>query len=473
VNVPILVIDDEPANLFALESLLDMPGVDIVTAASGAAGLHHLIEREFALILLDVNMPGLDGFETAALIRARPASAHTPIIFITAHSDDRARMLKAYETGAADYVLKPFEPVVLRSKVGVFVELFRAAEVKRRAAELELSNRRLETDLADQGRVAAQLAHQASHDNHTGLPNRHLFEEIVREALALSQRGGHHAAVAFVDLDRFKFINDTYGHAAGDEVLKETARRLSGAVRDSDVVARIGGDEFVVLLTEFVQWQESALVAEKIERHPDYSARGIQLQVHGVTLRQYKPSDADYALVANAPVVFARPNTVGKFTDIPLLLYCERLGDGSLRYSMIFSNEDGGTNTQALMARWGRATDIEYIYMRNRSDRGLELVNDDSWWWLKRNSERVFNDAKTAQSRNTEMTLMWNRWRSTLFSWYPNVIVIGPAGSWPFWSVRTIIFYGLSVVLWLSYFYAFFRLSRSSAPPHDHNPDRV
>src|SRR6478609_8567659 len=97
----------------------------------------------------------------------------------------------------------------------------------------------------------------------------------------------------------------------------------------------------------------------------------------------------------------------------------------------------------------GNTTDIEYIYMRNRSDRGLELINEDSWWWLK---------------RNTEMTLMWNRWRSTLFTWYPNVIAIGPAGSWPLWSMRTIIFYGLSVVLWVSYFYAFFRMRRSSAP---------
>ena len=92
----------------------------------------------------------------------------------------------------------------------------------------------------------------------------------------------------------------------------------------------------------------------------------------------------------------------------------------------------------------GRTTDIEYIYMRNRSDRGMELINDDSWWWLKRNSERVFNDAKTAQDRNTEMTLQWNRWRSTLLSKYPNAIAIGRAGSWPLWSVRTIVFYGLS-----------------------------
>jgi bacteriorhodopsin len=120
----------------------------------------------------------------------------------------------------------------------------------------------------------------------------------------------------------------------------------------------------------------------------------------------------------------------------------------------------------------GNTTDIEYIYMRNRSDRGLELINDDSWWWLKRNSERVFNDAKTAQDRNTEVTLMWNRWRSTLFSWYPNVIAIGPAGSWPLWSARTIIFYGLSVVLWLSYFYAFFRLRRQRLGRH-HNGDTL
>ena len=112
----------------------------------------------------------------------------------------------------------------------------------------------------------------------------------------------------------------------------------------------------------------------------------------------------------------------------------------------------------------GNTTDIQYIYMRNRSDRGLELTNDDSWWWLKRNSERVFNDAKTADARKTEMTLMWNRWRSTLFSWYPNVIAIGPAGFWPFWSPRTIGFYGLSIVLWLMYFYAFIWLTRSRAP---------
>ena len=118
----------------------------------------------------------------------------------------------------------------------------------------------------------------------------------------------------------------------------------------------------------------------------------------------------------------------------------------------------------------GNVTDIRYFFIRKAgSDRGLELINQDSWWWLKWNSSRILNDAMVAQSGNSEVTLMWNGWRSMLFSWYPNVIAIGPAGSWP-GSVRTLIFYGLSVVLWLTYFYAFFRLGRSSARVRDRNP---
>ena len=265
-NVPVLVVDDEPANLLAMEAVLAGAGIEFVGVASGADALRCLIERDFALILLDVNMPGLDGIETAALIRARPASAHIPIIFVTAHAGDTARMLKAYETGAADFVIKPYEPIVLRSKVAVFAELYRAAELKRHAAELEANNRVLEADAAINQQLAAQLAHQASHDVLTGLPNRSLFEEIVREALALARRNGQHAAVVFVDLDRLKHINDTFGHDAGDEVLRETARRLNRTIRESDVAARLGGDEFAVLLTGFVHWQESSLLAQRLLR---------------------------------------------------------------------------------------------------------------------------------------------------------------------------------------------------------------
>ena len=109
----------------------------------------------------------------------------------------------------------------------------------------------------------------------------------------------------------------------------------------------------------------------------------------------------------------------------------------------------------------GNTRDIEYLYMRNQADKGVELENEDSWWWFKRNSERVFNDAKTAQDRNSEMTVMWVRWRSQLFSWHPNVIAIRPSGDW--WSWRALAFYSLSVVLWLGYFAAFSLLGRRTS----------
>ena len=115
--------------------------------------------------------------------------------------------------------------------------------------------------------------------------------------------------------------------------------------------------------------------------------------------------------------------------------------------------------------RRGNTSDIEYIYMRNRADKGMELINEDSWWWLKRNSERVFNNAKTAEDRNSEVTAMWTGWRSTLFSRYGNALEIEPAGSWPLWSWRTIVFYGGSVFLWLAYFGAFLAMGRRKPAP--------
>ena len=111
----------------------------------------------------------------------------------------------------------------------------------------------------------------------------------------------------------------------------------------------------------------------------------------------------------------------------------------------------------------GATRDIQYIYMRNRADGGVELENDDSWWWFKRNSERVFNHAKTAADRHTDVTVMWNRWRSQLFSWHPNAIAFGRAGAWPLWSWRTLVFYSLSVILWIAYFYSFAWLRNRTA----------
>ena len=130
----ILIVDDRPEKLLALEAVLEDLGQTIVRAYSGREALRHVLVQDFAVILLDVNMPGMDGFETASLIRQRKSSEHVPIIFITAFGDEM-HAARGYSLGAVDYILAPVMPDVLRSKVGVFVDLFRKTQQLRRQAD--------------------------------------------------------------------------------------------------------------------------------------------------------------------------------------------------------------------------------------------------------------------------------------------------------------------------------------------------
>jgi PAS domain S-box-containing protein len=136
-KVNILLVDDQPNNLLALESILGDMGENLVRAESGRAALRQMLERDFAVVLLDVQMPELDGFETASLIRDRERSRDTPIIFLTALSRSETNVFRGYELGAVDYIFKPIQPEILRSKVRIFVELFKRREAfKRQALEL-------------------------------------------------------------------------------------------------------------------------------------------------------------------------------------------------------------------------------------------------------------------------------------------------------------------------------------------------
>jgi len=132
--VNILLVDDQPNNLLALQSILADDDKRLVVAESGRKALRHLLDEEFAVILLDVQMPELDGFETASLIRSRDKSRGTPIIFLTALSRSETNVFRGYELGAVDYIFKPIQPEILRSKVNVFVELFRQREALKRQA---------------------------------------------------------------------------------------------------------------------------------------------------------------------------------------------------------------------------------------------------------------------------------------------------------------------------------------------------
>jgi signal transduction histidine kinase len=131
----ILLVDDEPKSLFALQELLSMLGQNLMIAQSGEEALRLALKNDFAVILLDVRMPGIDGFETARLIRNRERSRLTPIIFLTAAADEMTSMFRGYEVGAVDYLMKPVVPEVLKSKVAVFVELFGKSERLRESEE--------------------------------------------------------------------------------------------------------------------------------------------------------------------------------------------------------------------------------------------------------------------------------------------------------------------------------------------------
>ena len=131
----LLLVDDRPENLLALEALLEPLGQELVLAASGEEALRHLLQEEFAAILLDVQMPGLDGFQTAELIKQRERTRHVPILFLTAISKDAEHVFRGYDAGAVDYLMKPFDPQILRAKVAVFIDLWqKALEIRRQDA---------------------------------------------------------------------------------------------------------------------------------------------------------------------------------------------------------------------------------------------------------------------------------------------------------------------------------------------------
>jgi CheY-like chemotaxis protein len=130
----ILVVDDIPANLLAMEAVLEPLNVRIATASSGKAALAQLLEKDFSLIFLDVQMPEMDGYETAKWIRSRERSRHTPIIFVTAHDHNEAAVLKAYRLGAVDFLFKPINAEIVRAKTQCFVDLAEAHDQDRLAA---------------------------------------------------------------------------------------------------------------------------------------------------------------------------------------------------------------------------------------------------------------------------------------------------------------------------------------------------
>lgn len=204
-KVNILLVDDTPANLLSLKTILSDLGQNLICANSGKEAMKHLLKQDFAVILLDVNMPGMNGFELAGLIRQRPHSAHTPIIFITAAAMTEIDQGIGYSIGAVDYLFAPVSPEILRAKVSIFTDMFRMQrEARRHAEELTELDQMLEKDLEKVERLNQQLevtnkelesfSYSVSHDLRTPLTIISLSSQMLmsRYADKLDETGRDH-----------------------------------------------------------------------------------------------------------------------------------------------------------------------------------------------------------------------------------------------------------------------------------------
>ena len=372
----ILLVDDRPENIASLEALLEDGQRQLLSASSGERALQLLLEHEVALVLLDVQMPVMNGYEVARLMRSNRKTRGIPIIFITAIERDEAAAIRGYQAGAIDYITKPVNSVVLQSKVALFLELDLARR-RLQQAYLRLENtkayyesmlnaagdgvigidhagivkfvnpaalamlasvpgevigqdftqfsqarhgpersgesqveedsifmrlgrasspeveeawfRRADgsrflssycrsplagkvdgevivfQDITERRALEEELRQQTVTDFLTGLGNRNAFKAALHAALEHAGRAGSgHVALMFIDLDHFKRINDNLGHEVGDLLLKAVAHRLREQVRAYDVVSRLGGDEFTIVLGDLEFPEDAATVARKI-----------------------------------------------------------------------------------------------------------------------------------------------------------------------------------------------------------------
>ena len=230
----ILIADDDPDIRELICRVLELAGYDVSAVGTGTEVLEAMPTVRPDLLVLDVSMPGATGYDVCRQVQAAGPSA-PPVIFLTAYGSTNDRVT-GLDLGAVDYMVKPFEPAELTARV--------RAALRQKAAR-------------------DALAAEAATDGLTGLLNRRELDARATELIALARRHARPLCCLMVDVDHFKRINDTYGHAAGDEALRHVARRLREGSRASDIVGRYGGEEFVLLLPE-TDLRGAVAVGEKL-----------------------------------------------------------------------------------------------------------------------------------------------------------------------------------------------------------------
>lgn len=231
----ILIVDDNATNLSVLSKTLKSAGFKVRVAVDGESAIEQVEYDPPELILLDIKMPGIDGFETCTRLKVNRATQDIPVIFLTALSETQDK-LKGLSVGAVDYITKPFQEEEVLARVIIHLKLrFLTKTVIAQAAALQKANQ--------------YLQNIANLDGLTQIPNRRQFDEYLNQEWRRLSREKLPLSLILCDIDYFKDYNDYYGHLAGDTCLKEVAQTIERAVkRPADLVARYGGEEFAVIM---------------------------------------------------------------------------------------------------------------------------------------------------------------------------------------------------------------------------------
>ncbi|HCS70162.1 MAG TPA: diguanylate cyclase response regulator [Rhodospirillaceae bacterium] len=240
----ILIVDDAETNLMILSNLLAEEG-EIISATDGVQAIA-LAESDLPdLILLDVSMPGMDGYEVCRRLKSDIRTRDIPIVFVTGRTEDNDQE-KGLSLGAIDYILKPYSPLIVLARIRNHLALQKAHR------DLKAAN--------------AELTRLATTDFLTGVWNRRRFMELGEAEVARVRRSGRSFGMAMMDVDHFKSVNDTHGHDAGDNVLRALAEACVDRLRNVDIVGRMGGEEFALILPE-TDPQGAMLTVERLREY--------------------------------------------------------------------------------------------------------------------------------------------------------------------------------------------------------------
>ena len=306
-NAAILIVDDLEANVRLLESALHGAGYTRVNSTRDPLEVCELYRKNrYDLVLLDLEMPGMDGFQVMEGMKNIEESGYLPVLVVTAQPGHKLRALQA---GAKDFLSKPLDLIEVRARVHNMLEV-----------------RLLHKEAHNYGKLFETMA---LHDSLTGLANRRLLTERASLAIAHARRNKGGMALVYLDLDGFKLVNNTWGHDAGDILLKMAAGRLLNAVRQEDTVARFGGDEFVIALWDIRDAAAAAIAVSKliVAMQQPFAILGHQVSVSasaGVSIYPDHGEDVD-TLMKSADLVLYDAKRAGKNsyrvsarTDLPV-----------------------------------------------------------------------------------------------------------------------------------------------------------